>query len=235
MNSFLSQVAKVYIENEFNNLPNYCFIFPNKRSGVFFSDILSKELKDVNILPRIETISDFISEFSSGIEASRLELMFILYDEYRQLLKRKSAANQIVDFDKFQFWAEMLLNDFNDVDKYLVDAKQLFININKLKEINSNFLTQEQLDVIKYYWGENRIADSIDSFWKHVKHDENKDQLSDNFVKLWQILFELYQSYRKRLLDMGLSYSGMSYREVAETIKFNDSKLLPSKRYICRI
>ncbi len=232
MNSFLSQVAKVYIDNETNNLLDYCFVFPNKRSGVFFADILSRQLNDVTILPRIETISDFISEYSSGIEASRLELMFILYDEYRTILRRKSANNQIVDFDKFQFWAEMLLNDFSDVDKYLVDAKQLFINIERIKEINSNFLTQEQIDVINYYWGETRVADSIGSFWKHIKHGDNSEQLTDNFVKLWQILYELYTSFKIRLSDLGLCYSGMKYREVAESKIFNNSQSLNSKRYI---
>ena len=232
MNRFLSQVAKVYIENEAKNLLDYCFVFPNKRSGVFFADTMALQLKDTTIMPRVVTISDFITEFSSGVEASRLELMFIMYDEYRNLLIKQSKEEQIVDFDKFQFWAEMLLNDFNDVDKYLVDAKQLFININRLKEIKSNFLTQEQIDVIKYYWGENKVTDTVTSFWKHIKHNDNNEQLTDNFVKFWQILYDLYHAFRSRLQNMGLCYSGMSYREVAETNKFNDPQLLPSKRYI---
>ena len=42
MNSFLSQVAKVYIDNESKNLSDFCFVFPNKRSGVFFSDYRNK-------------------------------------------------------------------------------------------------------------------------------------------------------------------------------------------------
>ena len=230
MNSFLSQVAKVYIDNESKNLSDFCFVFPNKRSGVFFSDYLSKLSDTPIIMPRVVTISDFISEFSTRTEGSRLELMFILYDEYKKLLQQNSSSTPIVEFDKFQFWAEMLLNDFNDVDKYLVDAKQLFININRLKEINSNFLTQEQIDVINYYWGENRIADSIGSFWKHISHDD-KENLSEQFIKLWQILYDLYTSFRLRLQNMGLCYSGMSYREVAEMVKFNP-ELLSARRYI---
>ncbi|MBR3830216.1 MAG: PD-(D/E)XK nuclease family protein [Muribaculaceae bacterium] len=231
MNSFLSQVAKVYIENESNNMCEYCFVFPNKRSGVFFSDYLSKYSPSATIMPQIVTISDFISEFSTATEASRLELMFIMYDEYKKIIQKKSSNTPIVEFDKFQFWAEMLLNDFNDVDKYLVDAKQLFININRLKEINSNFLTQEQIDVINYYWGENRIADSIGSFWKHISHDD-KENLSEQFIKLWQILYDLYESFRQRLQIMGLCYSGMAYREVAETVKFNSPESLSARRYI---
>ena len=231
MKSFLAQVANVYIKNEAHNLVDYCFVFPNKRSSAFFLDHLSSQIKTTLFLPRVETINDFISEFSTKAEASRMELMFILYDEYKKILHKRLAHSQIVDFDRFQFWAEMLLNDFNDVDKYLVDAKQLFININRLKEINSNFLTQEQIDVINYYWGENRVNDSVNSFWKHI-NTEDDGKLVGQFVKLWQILNDLYQSFKTRLIDMGICYSGMSYREVAETIKFNSQEKLSAKRYI---
>lgn len=232
MEPFLSQVARVYVENESQNLIDYCFVFPNKRSGVFFADYLSKMLSSNTVMPHIITISDFVSEFSSGIDASRLELMFILYDEYRNLLRERSLDEQIVDFDKFQFWAEMVLNDFNDVDKYLIDAKQLFININRLKEINSNFLSEEQIEVINRYWGEKRVNDSVDSFWKHITHESTTDDLKTHFVKLWQILYDLYVSFKTRLSSMGLCYSGMSYREVAENNRFNNPNELNAKRYI---
>ena len=232
MTPFLFHVAKTYVKHESANLSDYCFVFPNKRSGVFFIDYMSKLLDKASIMPRVVTISDFISEFSTGIEASRMELMFILYDEYKKLLHRQSSSTQIVEFDRFQFWAEMLLNDFNDVDKYLVDAKQLFVNIRRLKEINSNFLTQEQVDAINYYWGENRVSDSIDTFWKHIKHENSDQELTTQFVKLWEILYELYESFRSRLKELGLCYSGMSYREVAETFKFNRCESLSAKRYI---
>lgn len=232
MDPFLSQVARVYVENESQDLIDYCFVFPNKRSGVFFADYMSKIITSNTVMPRIITISDFISEFSSGTDASRLELMFILYDEYRKLLRERSLGEQIVDFDKFQFWAEMVLNDFNDVDKYLIDAKQLFINIDRLKEINSNFLTEEQIEVINRYWGEKRVNDSVDSFWKHTNSKSTDDDLTKHFVKLWQILYDLYVSFKERLSSMGLCYSGMSYREVAENNRFNNPDELTAKRYI---
>ena len=81
MTPFLFHVAKTYVKHESANLSDYCFVFPNKRSGVFFIDYMSKLLDNASIMPRVVTISDFISEFSTGIEASRMELMFILYDE----------------------------------------------------------------------------------------------------------------------------------------------------------
>ena len=190
---FLYQVAKVYVDNEAQNLANYTFVFPNKRSGVFFSNYVTQIVDETIILPRIATISDFISEFSTGVEASRMELMFILYQEYCKIIvERTSRDSHIVEFDKFQFWAEMILNDFNDVDKYLVDAKQLFQNVRKLKEISSNFLTEEQIKVINQYWGETRLPDSITTFWKHINHKESEGHLTNQFIRLWEILYDLY-------------------------------------------
>lgn len=232
MAQFLNLVAKVYIENELQNLSDYTFIFPNKRCGVFFTNYLSKMAPTSIILPKIKTISEFISAFSKSIEASRLELLFILYDVYRNIVLDKSKESNVIDFDKFQFWAEMILNDFNDADKYLVDAKQLFANVKNLKEISSNFLTEEQIDVINKFWGETYHIEDISSFWKHIQHADEGDALSHQFIKLWEILFELYSSFKERLNSMGLCYQGMLYRQVAENIKTNYVDKLDSKRYI---
>lgn len=232
MTPFLLQVAQTYIANELENLTDYTFVFPNKRSGVFFSNYMLRELPSPIIMPQITTISDFISDHSSGVECSRMELIFILFDEYRKIILKKNPEAEAYEFDKFQFWADMLLNDFADVDKYLVDAKQLFKNVKDLKEINSDFLTDEQREAISYYMGEYKLPEKIDSFWKHIQHDDKNGQLTTKFVRLWDILNELYVAFRERLTQMGLCYSGMSYREVAEKYDFRDIEKLNSKRFI---
>ena len=231
MNPFLCQVAKVYLENESANLTDYTFVFPNKRSGTFFLNYLLELAPNSIIAPRILTISDFISEYSSGIECTRMELSFILYDEYKKLIFNISPESQVLEFDKFQFWADMLLTDFSDVDKYLVDARQLFRNVKNLKEINSNFLTDEQIEAIKQYWGESKLPERGDSFWKHIKHSDD-EQLTLKFIKLWEILYELYVAFRARLTQSGLCYSGMSYREVAENFDFRTIANASSARFI---
>lgn len=228
---FLYQVAKVYIENESDNLCDYVFVFPNKRSGVFFAEYMSKLVQSSQIMPKISTISEFIYDYTNWVDASRLELIFILYNEYKNILVKRNAESHIVDYDKFQFWAEMILNDFNDTDKYLVDAKQLFSNVKKLKEISSNFLTEEQIEVIKQFWGESHTPEVVSSFWKHI-HNGEDNVLSSQFVKMWEILYDLYTSFRRNLIDKGLCYQGMAYREVAENLKerIQDKRL--AKRYI---
>jgi hypothetical protein len=47
----------------------------------------------------------------------------------------------------------MLLNDFDDVDKYLADASSVFRNIRDLKKIDEEFggLTQEQIEIVRRF------------------------------------------------------------------------------------
>lgn len=228
MDAFLRNVAHTYAVNETNALHDYCFVFPNKRSGTFFRNYLSEELSSEFIDPEITTISDFIGQFSNLIEASRFEQLFILYTEYRKL------SSDIVDFDQFQFWGDMILNDFNDVDKYLVDAQQLFINVQRYKEINANYLTEEQRKVIEQYWGDVRSFMPIDQFWTHINNNQNLEegQPIGQFVKLWEVLYDLYTAFRKSLIKKGLCYSGMLYRNAVDIISKGGINALRHRRII---
>lgn len=58
----------------------------------------------------------------------------------------------IEDFDRFVFWGDMLISDFNDADRYLAEPRELFRNVKDLREISSDFLTEEQKNIIKKYW-----------------------------------------------------------------------------------
>ena len=228
--------------------------------NIVYLDKNTKHMYELNNKVRLINVSDYMIAtsdefvgFLSGIisQDHDLQMMFLdnflsiayledkdmggrreAYDVYRNIVLDKSKESNVIDFDKFQFWAEMILNDFNDADKYLVDAKQLFANVKNLKEISSNFLTEEQIDVINKFWGETYHIEDISSFWKHIQHADEGDALSHQFIKLWEILFELYSSFKERLNSMGLCYQGMLYRQVAENIKTNYVDKLDSKRYI---
>ena len=226
MMSFLERVAQVYLLNEQKSISEFCFVFPNKRSGAFFGKYLSELSQNTFMMPHVATISDLISWFSKDVEASRFEQLFILYEVYR------SISSENVDFNQFQFWGDMILNDFNDVDKYLVDAKQLFTNIKRLKEINSNYLTPEQVEIIKKYWGEDRSVESVEQFWSHLNNNYDSERPRDRFVKLWEVLYDIYEAFGKKLGELGLSYSGRIYRQTAENLSVISSESLPHKRYI---
>lgn len=107
----------------------------------------------------------------------------------------------------------MLLGDFDDVDKYMVDARQLFTNIHDLKEIDEFYLTEEQIEIVKRFWGH--------LFFPSTESD-NKQQ----FIQLWQILFDLYTGLRDELSSRNKAYEGMIFRDVAEQSKRKEGSRL---------
>ena len=110
---FLRLVAKAFIENCASQLHDYCFIFPNRRSGTFFTNELANAAGRTPIIfPEITSISQFVAGLSSGVEVTRIEALLLLYQEYRTI-----NGNPDESFDKFSCWGDTILNDFNDTDK----------------------------------------------------------------------------------------------------------------------
>lgn len=226
MTPFLRQVAAVYAANESGNLQDYCFVFPNKRSGVFFTHYLAAEADGRPFLmPEIATIAEVTRSFSALTEAPRLDQLFILYNEYRAL-----SGKNVADFDRFLFWGEMLLSDFNDVDLYLVDPHKLFVNLQRFREVSANYLTEEQIEIINRYWGEKFVHTSPDEFWNHIH--STPTPLESKFLQLWEVLDELFERFHKRLLDNGMATRGMFARNAVDLLSKGGDRDLPFKRYI---
>lgn len=224
MTPFLRQVASKYLAEEGSSISDYCFVFPNKRSCTFFQYYLTQEGGDNPFfLPEIATITEMIRSFSELSDAPRLEQLFILYKEYRKI------SEDVGDFDSFLFWGDMLLNDFNDVDLSLADPEKLFVNIERLREISADYLTDEQKEILNRYWGGTYPLTSPDTFWRHI-HDE-PSQLQQKFIELWKVLFPLYKSFRKELNKRGLATHGMFMHNALRYLSDND-KELPFRRYV---
>lgn len=222
---FLKQVAEIYARNENDNLIDYCFVFPNKRSATFFGSFLSQLIDKKIVEPATTTISDFVASLSPLVEANRYEQLFTLYNEY------SSLPDTDIDFDRFLFWGEMLINDFNDVDRYLVNPEKLFVNVKKLREISSNYLSPEQIEIIEKFWGEASPHQHVERFWNHIDYNEQSGNQS-KFIKLWEVLLQLYTTFNQKLAERGLTSNGMLYRNAASILKNIDQNPLPFKRYI---
>lgn len=208
---FLRQVAEVYAAAEAGNLGDCCFIFPNKRSATFFADFLQKAIGSKPPCT-IMTISSFVAGFSSFTEASRYDQLFTLFNEYRRI-----ADDPDMDFESFAFWGEMLLSDFNDVDRYLVDPDRLFVNVQRFREINSNYLTDDQRIAISRYWGEERATSPADDFWEHFNSNSGS-RSGEKFIHLWETLAPLFHAFHKKLNASGLTTSGALYRNAADRL-----------------
>lgn len=202
---FLKRVAMTFVAG-CGRIDDMCFVFPNRRSCAFFRKYLNECAVKPMMLPEILTISDFVSLQSGLIDAGRIEQLFALYDAYSRIV-----GKAVVDFDHFLYWGDMIIGDFNDVDMYMVDAEELFRNVENLKAINADYLTSGQREVINDFFGEYRSAGS-----GHLWIDDSGKK---RYLRLWSILYDLYRSFKSGLAEKGLSYSGNTYRVAAERIK----------------
>ncbi|MCM1163507.1 MAG: PD-(D/E)XK nuclease family protein [Muribaculaceae bacterium] len=226
MEPFLKQVARVYLEREGEAMMDYCFVFPNKRSGVFFRHWLIELSRGKPLfLPAISTVSEITSQLSTLVEADRLDQLFTLFNEYSTL------SGDIADFDRFLFWGEMILSDFNDVDRDLVDARKLFVNLKRYREVSTDYLTPVQKEVLSRYWGAEFEETSPDEFWKHLHYDKPTD-LEQKFLKLWEVLWPLYDRFTRTLRSRGTGTQGMMARDAVERMRTLPTSSLPYRRYI---
>lgn len=212
MEKFLEQTAKYLLDKSNGDFSQTVVVFPNRRSGLFFQKYLSRLTDKPLFSPEITTISELVANISNLNKEDDFSLIIELWKIYREALKTDESL------DDFYFKGEMILRDFNDIDKYLVDAAKLFKNIDSLKEIDYGFefLDDEQLSYLS-------------SFWSNIiksKSSENKE----NFISIWSKLYDIYLNFNDKLLNQGLSYEGMQYRVMAA--KLAESPDLNCNNYV---
>lgn len=210
MTPFLKQVAAHYMGR--GGISNSCFIFPNRRAQVFFTKYLGEAAKEGGtpiVAPKMLTINDFFYRISGDKPADRVSLLLDLYECYKALNPKGESL------DEFIFWGDVILGDFDDVDKYLVDPARLFANVSDFKEIQDSYsyLTENQRKAIEsfisHFSGEGRLTVNLNSDNPNVK---------ERFLLIWNILLPLYNNFRERLSGKGLAYEGMVYRGLASRL-----------------
>ena len=189
--SFLSQVAQYFHQK--GNIHDYCFVLPNHRSCKFFERELDISSKKVFMMPEMMPINDFITRLSGSIAVNAIDAMFILYKCYTSM-----PGNEEQKFDKFVFWGNVLLNDFNDVDMYLVDPKEIFTNIKEHREIQSNYIDEDLQQLVAQYFNlgsQGLMGEDVD-FWRNYSNENlDKEEVRASYLKLWQNMLGLYEKY----------------------------------------
>lgn len=213
MNPFLHDLAKK-LYSEHPQLDEMTLVFPNRRAALYFRKYLTKELDKPAFAPRLITIEEFISGYSSLKVPDKLELVHRLYKSYNEVLRKSSQeddSERVESFDQFYFWGEMLVRDFDEVDKYMVNADLLFKDLSNQKELDSSFdfFTDEQIEFLKSFWG---------SF------DDKSGVSKARFLRIWKKLPDVHKAFRDQLLGEGLAYEGMVHREVAEKLMSEELK-----------
>ena len=206
MKTFLDDAAG-YINDHFGHwLEDICIVVPNKRSALFFREAFANTVEKPSIAPVFMTISELMEQISGTQKGDRLGLLFRLHKAYCKVRGQEES------FDQFFGWGEILLRDFDEVDKYLVNAEDLFVNVKDWHALTSDlsYLTEAQLRVINMFW---------ETFEKGPVSDQKV-----RFSGIWDLLAVVYKVFQADCSKNGIVSEGRLYRRAATNAKAFFSK-----------
>ncbi|MFZ4520361.1 MAG: PD-(D/E)XK nuclease family protein [Bacteroidales bacterium] len=185
---FLQKTAQYLVSTFGDDLAGLCIVLPNRRGGLFLRKYLAAEVGKVTWAPTIFSIEDFIGELSGLQEVDNLYLLFELFEVHKEVEGMNAQP-----FEEFLRWAPQLLSDFNEVDRYLADAEELFSTLTEARAIA--------------LW--NLDGQPLTGFEK-------------KYLAFYQSLFGYYEKLTVRLVAKNQAYQGLSFKNAAakiETIK----------------
>lgn len=200
MKTFLSEVARDLYSKTGGDLSRVAVVFPNKRAGLFFNEHLAKEAGHPIWSPAYVSISELFRHHSELEVGDPVKLVCELYKIF------KEETNSKESLDDFFFWGELLISDFDDADKNLVDTSALFSNLKDLNQLTDN-----------YEFLEEGQKEAISQFFHNFSMD-NVTELKQRFIDLWDVLGPIYTRFKERLEELNLAYEGMLYRRVIEKL-----------------
>ncbi len=186
MQSFLEKTVDYLYKKYGDDISELCIVLPNRRAGLFLKTHLSNNLKKTFWSPEILATEDFVALLSELQPAEPITLLFELYETVK-----KCNPGNAETFDEFSKWGQILLSDFNEIDRYLVDAKQLFGNLKNIKELES---------------------------WS-LNSDEGLTDFQKQYLDFWKLLGTYYEDFIERTLAKKHAYQGLAYRVVANAVE----------------
>ena len=195
MKTFLEYVAEDLISKYGTDLAHTAVVFPNKRASLFLNEHLVRIAGKPIWSPVYITISDLFRQHSQLVAGDSIKLICDLYKTYIEVTRSDETL------DHFYGWGQVMLADFDDLDKNMADASKVFCNVRDLHELdNVSYLTDDQVE-------------SLRQFFSNFSEDKNTE-LKQKFLKLWSRLYDIYRLYNERLASQGLAYEGALYRQV---------------------
>lgn len=200
---FLTETARALYEEYGEGISDLHIIFPGKRARLFFNEaLLSLSGGRPMWQPHYLSMDDLIRSLSTLEGGDHLRLVAELYKIY--------SAYHSEPFDRFFRWGEMLLSDFDTLDKYRIDASALYANVSDLRDIEERFGG--------LFVGNDQALELVRGFWQTLDRKAVKSAEQQQFLKIWQSLYEIYTAYKARLRELGIGYGGMIYRDVADSL-----------------
>ena len=189
MNPFLKNIAERLVKKFPENMDHIAIVLPSKRSVIFLKNYLSELIQKPIFLPKFFSIEQFVEYISGYNVLDNISLQFYLYETY---LKDKNSDKD--SFDKFLGWSNILLNDFNDIDRNLVDSESILSNLKDVKNLDG--------------WGSKN--------WSLSESDLTN--LQQEYIGFYDRLYDWYLDFNNTLSSKNLAYQGMAYRRSAEKI-----------------
>ncbi len=196
MTTFIHDVL-IDLKNKSVDIASLTFILPSKRSGVFLKRELSKINIQTQFSPQILTVEEFVEELSQLKQLSNIELLFEFYTVYQ----KNTPKENLDSFDSFSKWAQILLQDFNEIDRYLIPQEHIFNYLSAIQNLNHWSLENNQTPFIK------------------------------NYLSFWGKLDSYYTNFTGALINNGVGYQGLIYREAVENLE-NYIQSNPKKQHI---
>lgn len=212
MQGFLAEVAADLYGRYGREVSELSVLFPSRRARLFFTDALSRIVDAPLWQPQWLTIDDLMSEISGLVAGDRIRLITELYKVYSEFHSEP--------FDRFYAWGDLLLNDFDTIDKYLIDADRLFRNISDLKELEADvsYLTPVQLNILR-------------SFWASLIGEGDLSEEKRKFLVVWRTLAPVYHRFKARISELGIAYTGMIQREAAARLADGEFAFTERRRF----
>ena len=199
MKTFLEYVAEDIIRKYGTDLSRTVVVFPNKRASLFLNEALVRLAGRPIWSPAYITISQLFRSQSELTVADPVKLVCDLHRSYVDVTGFDETL------DHFYGWGQLLLTDFDDIDKHIAPADKVFANLRDYREFDDvSYLSQEQRDAIR-------------KFFSNFTDDHNT-LLKERFLRLWARMGDIYHNFNRRLADQKLAYEGALYRQVAEQL-----------------
>lgn len=198
--TFLACVARDMLQRFGSDMTNVTVVFPNKRARLFLNEELLSRTTSPMWAPRYATIGELFDSIAGDEVMEPIPAICRLYHIYKAAMGEKAES-----LDMFWGWGEILLQDFEDIDKHMVDADALFLNALELNQMESlDFLTDNQRDALVHFFG------SLAS--------ENRTYIQERFAELWTIMPRLYHGIQEEMPGGVMPYRGALERKAVDNI-----------------
>jgi ATP-dependent helicase/nuclease subunit B len=196
---FLEILASYIHQNHHSETGEICVILPNKRGALYLKNYLASKFNRTIWIPTIFSAEEFISEISGFNPLDSVDAICELYNSYKEVLKDKAEP-----FESFVKWGNIMLQDFNEADRYLVDTDILYSDLRNIKEIEN---------------------------WSLSKDDLTFTQ--KEYIEFMHLMGEVYKIFSKKLIEKKIAYQGLMYREAVKKIANSNFPNKYSKILIC--